>query len=919
MNLIETLPRFGFPATLIKEWQDLCHELLPLQQELIESGTLFSERHLLVHAPTSAGKTFLAELAMVHAGIHGRKVVYLVPLRVQAEEIFQTLRKRYERHGLQILISTRDHRQHDSQLEQGRFHIAVVVYEKMLQIIARQPSLLDKIEMMVFDDIDLIFDFERGMTADFLLTRCLGTPSRCIALSACLPRYQQIADWMKAKLVHSEIRPVPLHKGVLYNGTFYYLDPSNNHLNEETLSHPSEMFALPLLHAVQTLTAHGESCLIFMKSRYEVRSFAKELSEYLNLPCAEESCQKLKSSEPTRARDVLLHTLQQGVGFHYSDLLSEERLIVEEAFRKGEIRVLVATSTLAKGLNLPVDNVFISHEKWLYADRNGSGENVPLSLSEFENMAGRAGRYGYRTRPSRAILIANTEEEKERLMSWYIQQSILPAFLPNDIPTIEPHTFSIIASYETVTMEQVETFFKSSWHGWENLHNRCEQDSFQVWTKNWIELSVRKGFCVMKNLHHLTLTPHGQIVATKGVSTDTIEQLEQWLNTVRGRDWDELDALFVCALTPDAWLPQFELSTREVQSKIYPDLLKQSHIQTPWDVMTPLQKFLQGLAEPKLREVKALKVAFVLREWIYGASFASIEEEFAVSAGQVVQAGLRIAWILDVLSQLAELMFIDNPHAFRLLSEQVRYGLPAELLPLARQTDGLLTHTQILTLHRAGISTCEQITSLTVAELKKYLPENIIPLIKQQVRKPKYKKPIDINIPPANTKIKNVKVISPDIEGEQKQNITTAELQCHSVEEKQFPEKEVKENKQAKNAPLEQKKILLALNIKRPGEVWIEGKLIRLPEKQYRLLYLLAQHVGCCISYEEIYKELWGDIIVEDSQMAFQKCMLLQNLCKAAIHWKKYIRTIPKRGFLLDLNPEQVSINQGTVLCASTI
>lgn len=908
MNLIESLPKFGFSTTLIKEWQNLCHELLPLQQELIESGMLFSERHILVHAPTSAGKTFLAELAMVHACIHGGKAVYLVPLRVQAEEMFQTLRERYERYGLQILISTRDHRQHDSQLEQGRFHIAVVVYEKMLQVIARQPSLLGRVEMMVFDDIDLIFDFERGMTADFLLTRCLGTPSRCIALSACLPKYQQIADWMKAKLVHSEIRPVPLHKGVLYNGTFYYSDPSNNHLNEETLSNPSEIFASPLLHAAQALTSRGESCLIFMKSRYEVRSFAKELADYLNLHCAEESCQRLKSSEPTRARDALLHTLQHGVGFHYSDLLTDERFIVEEAFRKGEIRVLVATSTLAKGLNLPVDNVFISHEKWLYSDRNGNGENVPLSLSEFENMAGRAGRYGYRNEPSRAILIASTEEEKERLLSWYIEQSISPAFLPNDIPSIGPHTFSIIASYQTVTMEQVETFFKSSWHGWESQYNRCEQDSFQAWTKNWIDFAVRKGFCVMKNLHHFSLTPRGQLVATKGVSTDTVEQLEQWLNVVRGRDWDELDALFICALTPDGWLPQFELSTSEVQSKIYLDLLKQSHIQTPWDVMTPLQKFLQGLVEPNLREVKALKVAFVLREWICGSSFAAIEDNFAVSAGQVVLAGLRIAWILDALSQLAELMFIDNANAFRLLSEQVRHGLPAELLPLARQTDGLLTHSQMLTLHRAGISTCEQIASSTIAELRKYLPENIIPLIKQQSRKTKYKKPVNISIPSTNTKTNTVKITSINKEKEQKQNITIPELQCRPTKEKQFSESEG-ENKQTKNSNLELKKILLSLDIKRPGEVWVEGKLIRLPEKQYRLLYLLAQHTGGCVSYEEIYKELWDDIIVEDSQMAFQKCMLLQQLCKVSTHWKKYIRTIPKRGFLLDLSPEQISIN----------
>lgn len=893
MNIIETLSKSGFPESLLKEYQNFCHELLPLQKEAIQNKSLFSESRLLIHAPTSAGKTFLAELVMAHTSLRNGKSVYLVPLRVQAEEMFRTLRQRYKKYGWQILISTSDYRHHDTLLEQGRFHIAVVVYEKMFQIIARQPSVLDKISLTVFDDIDLIFDPERGLTADFLLTRSLGSSTRCIALSACLPQPTLVAKWMNAQLIQSEIRPVPLRKGVLYNGTFFYCN-EDGQTAIEPLYNDSE--DLSYLHVVRNFIERDETCLIFMKTRHEVRSLAWELVEYLNLPPAQQACEKMKCLEPTHARDALLHTFQHGIGFHYSDLLTEERQIVEEAFRNGELRVLVATSTLAKGLNLPVNNVFIPHEKWYYMDKKGNCGTLPLPLSEYENMAGRAGRYGYTEQPARAILIANSEEEKDLLFSWYIHQTSFPSSLSEDTSTVNTSMLSVIASYKSTTLEHIEEFFKSCWRGKEKLFSTDEQDLYSRWAKEFMESSVRRGFCVKKNLHQYELTPRGQIVATKGISPETVEQLERWLNTIRGRDRDELDTLLTASLTTDAWVPQFELSLDEFKSKIYLNMLQQYSLRTPWDVMTPIQKFQQGLAEPNIHEVKALKMAFVLQDWIKGKSLPGIEEEFRVSAGQVVQAGMRIAWILDVLTQLGELMCIDHPEEFRTLSEQVRWGLPSDNLSLARSFEGLLTRSQILSLSRRGIYTVEQVLKVPFSELKNYIPEENILIIKKQAQKIRSRHFKFTNIPFSS---KNKKTIEIDLPQGELQTNTLADLPSHPPTRK------------ASILPptIPSSTALLILDAKRPGEVWVEGKKIRLPEKQYRLLCLLAQNTGRCVSYKEIYEELWNDIIVEDAQMAFQKCMLLRKLCEVSPSWKDRLRTIPKRGFMLDLPSHLIALN----------
>lgn len=911
MNIIETLSKSGFPEPLLKEYQDFCHELLPLQREAIQNKSLFSEPRLLIHAPTSAGKTFLAELAIVHTVLRNRKSVYLVPLRVQAEEMFHTLRQRYKKYGWQILISTSDYRHHDTLLEQGRFHIAVVVYEKMFQLIARQPSVLDKISLTIFDDIDLIFDPERGLTADFLLTRCLGSSTRCIALSACLPQPARVAKWMNAQLLQSETRPVPLRKGVLYNGTFFYRNEDGQTAIEPLYNESEE---IPYLHIVRKFIEEGETCLIFMKTRNEVRSLAWELAEYLNLPPAQQACEKIKYLEPTRARNALLHAFQHGIGFHYSDLLTEERQIVEEAFRNGELRILVATSTLAKGLNLPVNNVFIPHEKWYYMDKKGNGGSLPLSLSEYENMAGRAGRYGYTEQPARAILIANSEEEKDLLFSWYIHQTSFPSSLSEDTPSVNTPMLSVIASYKSTALEHIEEFFKSCWRSKEKLFSTDEQDLYSRWAKDFMESCVRRGFCVKKNLYHYELTPRGQIVATKGISPETVEQLERWLNTIRGRDRDELDTLLTASLTPDAWLPQFELSIEEFQSKIYLNMLHQYSLHTPWDVMTPIQKFQQRLAEPNIHEVKALKMAFVLQEWTKGKSLSEIEEEFRVSAGQVVQAGMRIAWILDVLTQLAELMNINDPEEFHTLSEQVRWGLPVEVLPLARNFEGLLSRSQILSLHHAGITNAEQILKTPINIFAEYIPKENISIIKQQAKKIHTRNIKTIKVPNVSLPKheKNIDKPNSNLKGTEQIPI---DLSYIPVKERKITPTQHSPLPQTKQDFHEQhNKTLLVLDMNRPGEVWLEGKKIQLPEKQYRLLCLLAQNAGRCVPYEEVYKELWNDIIVEDAQMAFQKCMLLRKLCEISPQWKERLRTIPKRGFILDLPQNQITLNRSVFL-----
>ena len=89
-------------------------------------------------------------------------MVYLVPLRALAEEKYRDFSEKYSDYGIRVIISSRDHREFDRDLESGNFSIAVVVYEKLSQLLVRRPERLQEIELIVADELELLSDVERG-------------------------------------------------------------------------------------------------------------------------------------------------------------------------------------------------------------------------------------------------------------------------------------------------------------------------------------------------------------------------------------------------------------------------------------------------------------------------------------------------------------------------------------------------------------------------------------------------------------------------------------------------------------------------------------------------------------------------------------------------------------------------------------
>ena len=87
--------------------------------------------------------------------------------------------------------------------------------------------------------------------------------------------------------------------------------------------------------------------------------------------------------------------LLRGWAVHHAGRLPQYKKLIEELFSKKLIKVVIATSTLGAGINMPARTVVMTNTAYKkYNPKTEEIEYTPLSANEFHQMAGRAGRRG---------------------------------------------------------------------------------------------------------------------------------------------------------------------------------------------------------------------------------------------------------------------------------------------------------------------------------------------------------------------------------------------------------------------------------------------------------------------------------------------------------------------------------------------
>ncbi len=431
-------------------------DLYPPQEEALKAGLLDGES-LVVSSPTASGKTMIAIMAaFVKVKVKGRKVVYLAPLRALASEKYSEFSELSE-FGIRTAISTGDYDLSGESL--GRADIIVLTNERFDSIMRHKVSWLRDVGLFIADEVHLAGNGSRGPTLEMMLTKVMhaGLDAQILSLSATISNAKVIADWLRSKPIELSWRPVPLREGVYDYGRVVFTDGEERQV-------PRSTYGASIDIAMDAVKGGGQS-LVFANTRRRAVSLAMKAAEVTQRFVSEEerralseaSRRILTSGEETSLSRLLAEIVAKGSAFHHAGLEAEHRRIVEDYYRARAIKVLAATPTLAMGVNLPAKMVVIADTSRYDVE---SGGNAAISVLEYRQMAGRAGRPQY-DEYGETILVPPNAVPAMQVLEHYAKEPPEPIESRlSDESAMRMHTLAAVATSAGLSKSDVQSLFR---------------------------------------------------------------------------------------------------------------------------------------------------------------------------------------------------------------------------------------------------------------------------------------------------------------------------------------------------------------------------------------------------------------------------------------------------------------------------
>lgn len=615
----------------------------PAQKAVIESGYLEDKSNYIISIPTASGKTVLGILPALKTILNGGKAVYAAPLlSIQNEKVKEF--KAFEEHGIKV-------GKHPSNSD-----LSVMVFESFDTLTRFSWNVLREVDTLIIDEFHMIGEYSRGPTLESAITRAkIINPSlRIIALSATLKNIDEIEQWLDGKTVEHDYRPVPLNKEVLDAEMF-------NTKNKNDV----------IVKIVEKAIEDNSQALSFVSTRRFTESLATYVAKKIDKKTTKEQKQKFKQvadkllevpkkkgSLPTTTCLKLAEAAEKGVVFHHAGLFNEQKEIIEDEFRKGNILMITATPSLMYGVNLPSKYVVIrDHTRWT--------SNGPASIPvfDYEQMSGRAGRPQYDD-VGYSYLVAKTMDEAFDLETRYVNGEIelTNSKLIDNKDAIYKQIIAQIASSLSKNLDDLNDFFGKTLYGFQMKNNPSmsmfAQDSLNWELESALEFLLQNGI-IRATPEGLKTTDFGNLIAKSNYAVETAVKIKEYVSTMEKLNPAEM--IYALAETPD--LPLISFKGRKSKDPVR-------------DKLSECGLFAVDIGNPEATAVSLI-------EWIDERNEYEIENAYNVYSASTRRSAYEASRLvkfakntLEVLGNYSNLKDMDY------LSARLYYGVKEDIIPL---------------------------------------------------------------------------------------------------------------------------------------------------------------------------------------------------------------------------------------------
>lgn len=633
-NDIKTIINTAYPY--IKEFN-------PAQKAVIESGYLEDKSNYIISIPTASGKTVLGILPALKTILNGGKAIYAAPLlSIQNEKVKEF--KAFEEHGIKV-------GKHPSNSD-----LSVMVFESFDALTRFSWNVLREVDTVIIDEFHMIGEYSRGPTLESAITRAkIINPSlRIIALSATLKNIDEIEQWLDGKTVEHNYRPVPLNKEVLDAEMF-------NTKNKNDV----------IVKIVEKAIEDNSQALSFVSTRRFTESLATYVAKKIDKKTTKEQKQKFKQvadkllevpkkkgSLPTTTCLKLAEAAEKGVVFHHAGLFNEQKEIIEDEFRKGNILMITATPSLMYGVNLPSKYVVIrDHTRWT--------SNGPASIPvfDYEQMSGRAGRPQYDD-VGYSYLVAKTMDEAFDLEARYVNGEIelTNSKLIDNKDAIYKQIIAQIASSLSKNLDDLNDFFGKTLYGFQMKNNPSmsmfAQDSLNWELESALEFLLQNGI-IRATPEGLKTTDFGNLIAKSNYAVETAVKIKEYVSTMEKLNPAEM--IYALAETPD--LPLISFKGRKSKDPVR-------------DKLSECGLFAVDIGNPEATAVSLI-------EWINERNEYEIENAYNVYSASTRRSAYEASRLvkfakntLEVLGNYSNLKDMDY------LSARLYYGVKEDIIHL---------------------------------------------------------------------------------------------------------------------------------------------------------------------------------------------------------------------------------------------